>query len=383
MARGSEMFRHHGEMTIGDHQSEQDASSARRHSSRRHRLIRLTVLLLVGVGSAVAYVALTATINGLPPYHPFNGWVAVLQPSNERGGDQVSLEVASEASAFPNGHPLVGYTVTVCGSHAYTGELLIGGDAKFTSYVPLPPPAQGEPTPTVHRLSDLAFELGGQSPGYDLGAVQDLPIRLNYVPPCVAASGSQGEFGEGREVMGYISAPIQQSWMAPFQLWLGPVASQAWPLTGEFPGPPSGVIGQFTAISGLRGSWDRAAPLYLHVYTIDLPLTETINSALPATTDPSTLDWRGSNSLWPLARLTDTNYLSNLQTGTAICTVFLTITGAWLATLTFEWLNPRRSSAAAPTNIPSLAIPLQPAKQPQSMPVETTRSEDDQPPGTS
>jgi hypothetical protein len=147
---------------ISDSDGGQGVPGAFRHSSRRHRLIRLTLLLVVGAGSGVAYVALTATINGLPPYHPFPGWVAVLQPSGERGGDKVGLEVASDASAFQGGRPLVGYSVAVCGTHPYTGELLIGGKAEITKARPYPTPPDGVTEPTVHRVSDLMLDLAGE-----------------------------------------------------------------------------------------------------------------------------------------------------------------------------------------------------------------------------
>jgi hypothetical protein len=49
------------------------------------------------------------------PYEPFPGWVAVVQPGTEPGGDRVGLQVLSA------GDPLVSYTVYVCGRHAYSG----------------------------------------------------------------------------------------------------------------------------------------------------------------------------------------------------------------------------------------------------------------------
>lgn len=353
-------------MTGGDYDSSQSASGVCSQSSRCHRLIRLTLLLLVALGSAIAYVALTATINGLPPYHPFPGWVAVLQPSSERSGDKVDLEVTSDATA---GHPLVGYTVAVCGPHPYRGELLIGGEAELTEDIrAFPTPPAGVTEPTLHRLPDLMLKFAGQ-PSFDLGAVQALPIRLGYVPPCVVTSGGQFGGGSAQGIAGLISAAIEQHWNAPFRLWSGPVASQAWPLTGTLPWLLSGEVGQFTAVTGLRGSWDLAFPQYVHVHNIYLPLTDTINSAVPVTTDPGTLDWRNSSWIRPLARLTNINYLSTLQTEAAICLVCFGVAGAWLASLTFAWLDPRRSRAAAPSNGQDPPKPRPPAAQrPHSAP---------------
>ena len=89
-------------------------SKATRHG-RIHLWLRLSLLLFVGLGSAVTYMALTLTINGQPPNRPFNGWVAVLQ-SDERDNDHVFLQVASGAPDLMNDNPSIIYVVEVCGS---------------------------------------------------------------------------------------------------------------------------------------------------------------------------------------------------------------------------------------------------------------------------
>ena len=94
----------------------------------------LLALVISGI-SIAGYVELSMTVNGLPPYRPYPGWVAVLQPVSEVSGDQVQLMVLSDAAGA---HPLVGYTVVACGPHPYSADLLIGGSAQLTDIRPIP-----------------------------------------------------------------------------------------------------------------------------------------------------------------------------------------------------------------------------------------------------
>jgi hypothetical protein len=70
-------------------------------SGRRWRRLALTLVIGVSGTSIVGYVALSFTVNGLPPYRPFPGWVAVLQPDSRPDGDEVQLLVQSDAAAIP------------------------------------------------------------------------------------------------------------------------------------------------------------------------------------------------------------------------------------------------------------------------------------------
>lgn len=57
--------------------------------------------------SIFGYVALSVTVNALPPLRVFPGWIAVLEPVSEPPGEQVSLMVQSDATGS---HPLVSYS---------------------------------------------------------------------------------------------------------------------------------------------------------------------------------------------------------------------------------------------------------------------------------
>jgi hypothetical protein len=79
----------------------------------------------------------------------------------------------------------------------------------------------------------------------------------------------QGGSAEG--VVGLTFGPVQQSWTGLWGLWHGPHASQAWPLTGAFPGVLPGALGYFTAVSGLSGSWALPVQEYNQVSADDVP----------------------------------------------------------------------------------------------------------------
>jgi hypothetical protein len=89
------------------------------------RLTLLLVMVVTGI-SVIGYVAVSVAVNALPPLRPFPGWVAVLEPVSELGGEQVLLKVQSNAVGS---HPLVSYSVVACGPHPYSADLLIGGSA--------------------------------------------------------------------------------------------------------------------------------------------------------------------------------------------------------------------------------------------------------------
>jgi len=70
-------------------------SLRRRAPGARARPWRQLAVLLAGaitVTSIMGYVALSFTVNGLPPYPPA-GWVAVLQPATAPNADVVQLLV--------------------------------------------------------------------------------------------------------------------------------------------------------------------------------------------------------------------------------------------------------------------------------------------------
>ena len=111
----------------------------------------------VTVTSITGYVALSFTVNGLPPY-PSAGWVAVLQPATGPDADVVQLLVQARTRG---NQTRAAYDVVVCGPRPYTGDLLIGGSARLATILPDPVMPASLPPPQVQRIPDLIFYFGG------------------------------------------------------------------------------------------------------------------------------------------------------------------------------------------------------------------------------
>jgi hypothetical protein len=299
---------------------------------------------VVTVMSIAGYVALSFTINGLPTY-PSAGWVAVLQPASASNVDTVQLLVQARTD---DGQTRAAYDVVVCGSRPYSGDLLIGGSAQLIKARP-DSPVPVSPASQVRRIQDLTFYYNGV---IDLGAVQLVRINLPYVSACPPADAGQSAGilpgGSDEGVTGVTLGPIQQSWSGPWGLWHGPHAAQRWPLTGALPGVPGNVLGEFQAVSGLSGGWSRPLQEYVQVTADDVPVTWTVDSAVPSASGPYPLTWQGQNPVSPIVRLTDSSSAALLQNWVVIFAVAFGITGSVLASLLFEWLRrPSRDSAAA------------------------------------
>jgi hypothetical protein len=166
---------------------------------------------------------------------------------------------------------------------------------------------------------------------------------------------------------------MQQSWAGPEGWWHGPHASQAWPLTGALPGVPRGVSGDFIAISGLSGTWTRPLREYEQVSADGIPVTWSVDSAIPAASGSSPLAWQSQTPVSPLAQLTDSPSLALLQDWTVICGVGLGIGGSMLASLLFEWLRPRPGREPAADATPPPRAPAPADAQSRATPPDTPR----------
>jgi hypothetical protein len=203
--------------------------------------IRLCLLLVVGMGSVLAYIALAVTINGQPmAYQAFPGWVALLQPATESYGDNAQLRIRY----FGPDLPALEYTVAACGHHAYRGELLIGGDAQLagiSSDAGVGPAEVMYPV-SLKSMPSLIMSVTARTPtgvassiGGNLGPVQIVSFRISQPPPCPTHLSSNFPTSAIVSVDGNPTAPLEQSWIAPFGLWHGPHLSAAWPLAGAIP----------------------------------------------------------------------------------------------------------------------------------------------------
>jgi len=302
---------------------------------RRGRRTAAVVTGVVTMTSIAGYVALSFTVNGLPTYPPA-GWIAVLQPATAPNADIVQLLVQARTQG---GQTRAAYDVVVCGPQPYTGDLLIGGSAQLTATQPDPllPSSQA---PRIQRIPDLVFYFGSV---IDLGTVHLVRISLPDVTACPPADAVQSAGilpgGSAEGITGVTSGPVQQSWAGPWGLWHGPHATQAWPLTGTFPGIPANVLGDYPAISGLSGSWSRPLQEYVKVTADAVPVTWSVDSAVPAASGPYPLTWQGRTPVSPVVRLTDNSSMALLQNWVIIFAVAFGIAGSLLASLLFEWLR--------------------------------------------
>ena len=195
----------------------------------------------------------------------------------------------------------------------------------------------------IQQIPNLVFVFGGP---IDLGPVQLIHISLpdvNDCPPSVAVQSAgilPGGSDEG--VAGLTTGPVQRNWAGWLGWWHGPHASQAWPLAAAFPGAPLSVLGDFTAVAGLSGSWVRPLQEYVEVSAVGVPVSWSVDSAVPAPSGQDPLTWRSRTPVTPLARLTDGPSLALLQNWVVIFAIVFGITGSLLASLLFEWLRPHR-----------------------------------------
>ena len=124
------------------------------------------------------------------------------------------------------------------------------------------------------------------------------------------------------------------------------------------------MLGEYPAVSGLSGNWSRPLQEYVQVTADDVPVTWSVDSAVPSASGPYTLTWQEQNPVSPLVRLTDGSSMALLQNWVVIFAVAFGITGSVLASLLFEWLRrPSRDGTAAGSSPPPLHSAL-PGRRP-------------------
>jgi hypothetical protein len=322
----------------------------------RRTTARVGLLLTIGLGSVLAYVAVAATINGQASVSPFPGWVAVLQRGLFEGGDQVSVIVAPVTPGGAGVRPELSYNVVVCGTHRFAGVLLLGGAARLTQISTSPSraeeaqfPTVGTAVPHVGDVSDMVITQGplGDEQVFNLGRVQVVDLTFNYTPACPKKSVGIVSFGESEGVTGRVLAPVERYWSGPWGWWYGPHSSEVWPLVGAFPGPSNSDGGTFNGFRGLDGPWTRP-PEMIEVSAGGLTARATVDTARPALSDSSGLNWSSYSAITPEARITNTDDLAGWQQDLLPAGVALGIGGALLSSLLFEWLRPRPHVKEAP-----------------------------------
>jgi hypothetical protein len=323
------------------------------------RLVGSALLIILFLGSVLGYIALAITINGEPPYSTFSGWVAVMQKYDQASGDQVQLLVQAVTSGR---QPLVRYTVGICGSQPFTGDLLIDGGARLfrTAAVPafltegLTPAEPSIPPASIQRVAVVGgapVAPPGQTgisypPTSNFGPLEVAQIDAPSPLPC--SSESPAASGTQAYVQGYLDVPIQQNSNGPFGLWQGPNVSQAWPLTGTLPYAGSDVDYSFNGPDigpALAGEWQ--FPAHEKVEISSTSALWSVDAAQPAPALFSPLTWASDDPIQPTARLTDSGSTNTLQDWIVIAGVGMGIGGSLLAGLIVETLRSRAAVGAA------------------------------------
>jgi hypothetical protein len=317
------------------------------------RLIRFALLLIFVPGSVLAFIALAITINGQPPLSPFHGWVAVMQPGGQLSGDQVQLLVQTFGSGS---HPLVSYTVGICGQRPYSGDLLIGQDAELFDTVGVTSPPGSSTVASIPQapVRHIAkFGLAGITLSgvfyqtSNIGPVEVAQILVSSPLPCGLVTGAVSD--EQAYVAGYLSVPLQQISEGPLALWHGPNVSQAWPMTGAPPDVFPGVGYKFQrsySESLPPGYWVLPAQEQVEVVRFDAPASWSVDTTQPAATSASPLSWSSDSAIQPMARLTDSS-LATLQDWLGVAGVGLGVGWSLLVGLAFAASGRRRATAAA------------------------------------
>jgi hypothetical protein len=146
--------------------------------------------------------------------------------------------------------------------------------------------------------------------------------------------------GQSQVIVGQAAAPVQRLW---HMRWSGPRSGQSWPLIGNLPGVSPNDLGEFRALTGLSGAWNRPLRQYTAVSVGSLLPRAIVDQAQPQLTSSTVLNWDSAQPLQPSATVTDTTALNTWQNWLVAAGIFLGIGGSLLASLLYDWTRPRRA----------------------------------------
>jgi hypothetical protein len=290
------------------------------------RLILWGVASVVIIGSVMVYVEVLSAINGQAPIAAKrSGWLAIIQPASNLDSprigpvgnsytlqkpDEVGLDVTSSAVGP---HPWTSYTVKVCGTHQYTGALLLlGGGARLS----LIGSSASAPNTTVHVRTARTLILSVHNVfEARFNSVQIIQLYLPAVHPCSATPVS-GSFATSYSLSGSQYGSIEQPWERAWDFWSSPQLSQVWPSTGAIPGIPASFFGPISATKGINGSWDFPLNESIRVDSPPIALSSSVDTASPALPSGTRdLDWTSrTGPISPTAIITDTAETATLET---------------------------------------------------------------------
>jgi hypothetical protein len=306
-----------------------------------------------GVIAALAFAAVSITINSTPTPHSFDGWAAVLQQGRQ-AASKVQLSVAPTIPGGPGNAPRLRYSVAACGPTPFKGVLLLGKDARLDDFHVIAPPAPisgpeptrpGEPTSVRRTLKLLDV-----STGLFLTYSDTQIVRLSLpATKCITTYDDEREpgfFGAAAAVEGSSESAVQIRSEGPLGLWTGPRSTQSWPYLGTLPGVSPYNLGEFRFVRGLsRGAWSRPPGSQFTVDVGALAEKAAVDFARPAPSSSTSLRWSQTQPYAAIARLTDTDSLGEWQTYLVLATIALSIGASFLAALLLRSPNPIDSNA--------------------------------------
>ncbi len=305
------------------------------------RRLGSVAVVLVGLGSIASYVFASGVVNAQPSTAPFEGWVAVLQHSDQPIPEQLELRVVAMEPGAPGEHPYLRYSLLACGSRAFDGVLLIGGQARLSEVDILGPTLSDRPL--VSELHDAKLVQGDVS--WALGHTQVLHVKIGAFGPCVSQAG-EGFAGTGYTLTGQAQAAIQHP-----ALFLGndtPRQSLVWPLVGGFPGVPTTNLGSFLGGQELPGDWIVPPTLHKQVGAGSVAARTTVEAVVPPLQDSSLVTWSSGHAIQPSMRVMNVDQMASAQQTLTNSGIGLGIGGSLLASLLFEWTRSRQTEVPRP-----------------------------------
>jgi hypothetical protein len=296
---------------------------------------------------ALAFAAVSITIDGVATPGPAEGWIAVLQ-RGENASSEVNLTILPVTAGAVGPSPEVQIAASVCGPKAFEGALLLGGKSRLRRLRVLSPPAPIDgPSPTrpghpIVETRDLRFLDASTQAFVTEGSVQVVRLALPAIHcavPFTPNARQPGFVGAAAVVTGSMSLRVQNRWKAPLNLWPGPRLAQTWPYIGALPFISTRDLGEYRFVQGLSGRWSRPARSYFGVDVGALKNQASVDAARPSLASSTELSWSSSEPFAATARLTITDELRWWQSALIVATIWLAVGGSLLAALLLELLR--------------------------------------------
>lgn len=295
------------------------------------------ICLAFGLISAVAFWAISITINSTPTPSSFNGWVVALQ-EGRNPVSRINLSISPETPSGAGNKPRLRYSIAACGPVPFRGALLLGENAQLDDLqLATPPVPISGPEPTQLKESTEASQplrMLDVSTGHSFvyPNVQIVRLALPAVD-CAPTAGNGNEtafFGAATVITGIAGEAVEKYSHGPLGLWAGPQSTQAWPYIGTFPGVNPHSLGEFRFG---QSAWSRPSASKFNVDVGSLAEKATVDFARPAPSSSTALSWSQPQPYAAIARVTDENSLGTWRTYLVLATISFAIGGSFLAAL--------------------------------------------------